>query len=518
MATGIKISKQLVGINAASTVLTRIISICVLLGVQYYLLRRVSPEEFSLYPLMTVLLLFLPLLLNIFLNPATRYVTLAYADDDRKRITEIVSTLAPIAIMAGLGLLVSGLIACFYIDKIVVVSPAYLFDARLMLVLIVATEALTLMLAPFSTAFHALQRITINNTILLSGEVTKAVVLSVLLLGVSPRILWFAVAHFIATVAVEITRAVMSRRMIPELIFRRSAIRWSMTRELMGFGFAVLLTSFSDFLRGAAPIWILNRFAGPIDVTSYHLGQSAYRHSMQLWMPVRQNTGAVLVAMTLKKQHARLRQTYYRGGRIALWLVLFISAPLLLFHEEVVRLYAGDTYQLAGSVMLLLLLRLPLQMMNGMLPQLATAKAQIWPLAMASFGTECVSIAAMLMVVGGYESGALAAAVVALLISVVSELFVVWHIGLSMVDGTRRDSLRKSLFPGVLPAVVAGLFWYMLLQYFQPDTWGQLLLAILPGWLIYFGTGLGCFLPEDRHDMNSAMTKISNSVKKLRTG
>ena len=117
MEVGVKISKKLVGINAASTVFTRLVSMVVLLGVQYYLLRRVSPEEFSIYPLMSMLLMFLPLIATIFQSSSFRYITLAYAKDDRKQITEVVSTLTPIISMVGLGLLMLGAISCYYIDQ-----------------------------------------------------------------------------------------------------------------------------------------------------------------------------------------------------------------------------------------------------------------------------------------------------------------------------------------------------------------------------------------------------------------
>lgn len=515
MAGGVKISKALVGINAASTIFTRVISMIVLLGVQYYLLRRVSPEEFSVYPLMSIFIMFLPLVSNIFAGGSPRFVTLAYAKKDGREITEIISTLTPLVLAAGACMFIAGIVVSCFIGDIFVIAPEYLFDARIMIFLLVAASAIELVLLPYTAAFYALQRITLINMIHLGGELVKVVILSVLLFGVSPRVLWIAVASFSATTLVAIMCAVLARRMIPEMVFDREAVRRDRIREFLSFGAGVFVFQLARVIRSTAPVWILNRFAGPVDVTCYHLGETAYRQTIQSWIPLRKSISPPLIAMTANRQYGRQRQAYYRGGRIAMWLIMFVCTPLLVFHDEIIRLYAGDTYMVAGGVMFMLLLRFPLEMMNAMLPQLSRARARVWPLAIVSLITECASITAILLVVWGYGKGALAAAGTALLISLASELFFMWPVALRLVDGKRMDSIKKTLVPGLAPALVTGLFLYGMAGTIQPDTWGGLLFSAMFGWVVYLATGYLCLLPEDRKDLITLLRMVGWKTRAL---
>lgn len=50
MNSRVEISKRLVLINSGSSVLAHLVNISILLWLHQYLLRRISPEEYSLYP------------------------------------------------------------------------------------------------------------------------------------------------------------------------------------------------------------------------------------------------------------------------------------------------------------------------------------------------------------------------------------------------------------------------------------------------------------------------------------
>lgn len=513
MPANIRISKRLVGINIASTVLTRILSIGVLLWTQYYLLRRISPEEFSIYPLVGILLFLLPLISSIFSNSSVRYVTAAYAKRDSEKITEIISTLTPIVVGSSIILLIIGLTASYYVNHIFVISPDFLTDARLMMGLLVISGACTMILDPFTTSFYTLQRFVLSNVIILSGELFKLAILCVLLIGVSPRIIWVVVAHTATTIIVSVVRATLSYKMMSELTFSSKAIRWNMAKELIEFGLASLIIQISKFMRGSAAIWILNRFASPVDVVSFHLGNVAYRQTWNAWMPVRSSIEPPLIAMHATNQQERLQHAYYRGGRLSLWLIMFICTPLMVFREEVIHLYAGQIYLLSAGVMLLLLLRMPLEFINSMLPQIARAKGKIKPLAIVLFGSECVSIVAMLLVIWNLGQGAIGAAAISLAITLFTELFAVWPLGLKMINGTRVDSLRKTVVPGLIPAIVAGAVWYGSLKMMKPDTWGDLFIAALPGIAVYIVIGYLCLLPEDRKDLRKVMKQIKSRLR-----
>ena len=511
MTSEVKISKRLALINAASTGATRTLRMGALLWMQYYLLRRISPEEFSIYPLAGIFLLFLSIINSIFSAPSFRFITMAYAKGDRNAVTEIISTIMPIVTGAGFLLLLLGITAAYFADSLFLIKPDYLADAQLVIGLFVISGTITLILEPLSAGFFTLQRAVTENLIHLTGEVIKICLLITLLLGVSPRVLWVAVAHFVTVITVSFLRATVSYRLLPEIKFNPKAIRWEYAGELLRFGFAAFTIMASKFLRNSTALWVLNRFATPVDVTSYHLGQTAYRQTLQIWLPIRGNIGPPLIAMVAKGQDSRIRQAYYRGGRIALWLILFVTTPLVIFRAEVINLYTGGIYSDAAIIMALLLLRYPVELINAMLPQVARAKGKVGTLAIVALTTQVVNICAILTVIWGLGYSAIAAAVCALTVTVISEIFLLWPLALRMVDGSVLGSLRKTFIPGVTPALTAAFAWHAIPLTVNPDSWTSLIMAIAPGCAVYLLVGWACLKTEDRQDFRKLLKIIRRS-------
>jgi len=61
VSTKVEISKRLVFINSLSGVATKVLNIAVLVWLYRYLLKRISTEEYALYPVLASLIAFLPL-------------------------------------------------------------------------------------------------------------------------------------------------------------------------------------------------------------------------------------------------------------------------------------------------------------------------------------------------------------------------------------------------------------------------------------------------------------------------
>ena len=60
MSAGIQISKRLVMVNSASSILAKMINVSVLVWLHQYLLSRISPEEYSLYAVLVSIVVLLP--------------------------------------------------------------------------------------------------------------------------------------------------------------------------------------------------------------------------------------------------------------------------------------------------------------------------------------------------------------------------------------------------------------------------------------------------------------------------
>lgn len=70
----VEISKKLVLINSASSLVTRMLSISVLIWLQQYLLKRITPEEYSLLPVLYSVMMFAPLVTTVLTAGLGRYI------------------------------------------------------------------------------------------------------------------------------------------------------------------------------------------------------------------------------------------------------------------------------------------------------------------------------------------------------------------------------------------------------------------------------------------------------------
>jgi len=195
MNSRVQLSKRLLLINSASSVVRYVLSVSVLIWLSQYLLRRIGDVEYSLYPLVVGVIVFIPLL-SLFLTAGlARFVTEAYAMGDDKKVTSIVSTMTVPLLGLAVVCLVAGLTFSWHIGHILTIPAGRLWDARIMLGLLVCCTALRLPLTPFVFGLYVEQRFVLQNVIGLAAEVVRIAILFALLFGVSTRVLWVVVAE-----------------------------------------------------------------------------------------------------------------------------------------------------------------------------------------------------------------------------------------------------------------------------------------------------------------------------------
>jgi len=339
MASRIEISKRLVMLNTASAVLARTINVSVVVWLHAYLLRRISPGEYQLLPLLTSIIFLLPLFTSVLTSGLGRFVMAAYAQGDDRGVTQIVSTMLPLLSAAGGLLLTGGLVLAWHVDVVLSVPPERLWDARIMMALLVFSAATKPPLTAFSVGFYAQQKFVLCNVIGVGSELLRVFVLFVLLFGVSTRVLWVVVANVAAELAASGVMLVLSRRMIPALRFRRREIRWERARELVAFGGWSSLGMLAYRLRETVVLMILNRAKMPMDAAAYmdlaifNIG-SLGRRQIDTWTDVMAGPlYPVVTGMHALAEKDRVRSIYLRGGRLALWLMLLVVPPQVPLHS-----------------------------------------------------------------------------------------------------------------------------------------------------------------------------------------
>jgi O-antigen/teichoic acid export membrane protein len=509
MSSRIEISKRLVLVNSASVVLARVVNVSVVLWLQQYLLRRVSDEEYVLLPVLMAVIALLPLFTSVLTSGLGRFIVTAYARDDERGITEIVSTMFPLLVAAGLVVLIGGAAFSWYVDRILSIAPDRVWDARIMMALLMLSVALRPPCAPFTVGLYVRQKFVLQNLLAVGNELLRLVLLATLLLAVSTRVLWVVVANVAAELCTMAAMVMVSRRLVPGLRFRVHEIRWGRARELLSFGGWNFLGVVAWRLQQTMIPLILNKLATPMDLVVYHVGFLPRRQIDQWTDTMAVPLYPVVTGMHAMGEQGRIHNIYLRGGRLALWTMLVAAIPAIIYSPTVIRLYVGSGYAQAATVMALTLAGLPLAAGTWMMWQVANATARVRATGLYALVTQLVTIAATWYVVSRLGWGGMGAALAGFLVGAVSSVLVGWPLGLRLAGVKFETWVRQTLIPGLTPACLAAPAWVALDLLVRPESWAALGLCTAAGVLCYAAVLLAlCLEPSDRADLAEILARM----------
>jgi len=510
-AVSVLISKKIVFINSACSAATHLLNVSVLVWMYNYLLERIPPEQFAIYAVVFAVMAFAPLFSVLLTGGVSRYIIDAYARNDTGRVTEILSSIFPPLVGAGLALLFSGLVLSWHIGEVLTIPAEYLGDARLMMVLLVFAFVYRMVLVPYGVGFNVKQRFVLLNGIYISRDLVRIALLFILLLGVSTRVLWVVVASVTADLVAVTVITWWSRRMIPQLRFNASLFNLRMARLLVSFGFWTTLGQVAAMVHNSTGTLVLNKLGTPLAVTAYYVGSMVDRQTSRLTSFASVPLQPALTAMYSGGDRRRLGNTYLRGGRYALWATLAIGCPLMIYSSEFIRLYLGDRYLEAATVITLLAATYPFTYSNFFLAQVAMATARVKSFFVAAFITQVISVGLMIYLVEWWQAGAtgVSAAICATLI--ISQLVCFWPMALRLAEVSFFRFVRETLLPGMGPAAGASVIWLGLKLYDPPDTWLTLAIYALAGYLIYAVVlYTACLQAQERADIIGAVKAFAH--------
>ncbi len=505
----VPVSKKLVLINSASSIAAYLLNTGVLLWLQPFLLGRVSLDEYALYPVVVAPLVFVPLLSIVLTGGLGRFGVEAYARGDRERVTRIVSTMFPLLAGVGAVIMILGILFAWKVEYVLEIAPPLVDDARLMLVLLVAAAALRVVLSPFEIGLFIRQKFILLNSIQVTTQIFRFTLLMVLLFGISPRVLWLVVAATFADSLGLITTVILSCRYVPSLRFRLRCFGWGCAPELLSFGgWTFVMQAASTLRRGVIPI-LLNRLSTALQVSCFYLGSLALQQIQYMTYLAMQPLLPALVAMHTRGDRNGLADVYLRGGRIGLWFVTFITLPLMIFSRELFNIYVGSEYFDAALVMALLLVMLPFQYGNVMLSHLAMATGKVRQFSLQVLFNQGISLALSAMLIWRADMGAVGAAIGASVVLTVMQPLVMWRMGCRMAGVTFKQWVKITVIPGVIPSLVGLPGWLAMKMLLSPESWGDLIVAVVPGAVLFLAGLLFFSLSAvDRSDLKKILSRF----------
>ncbi len=471
------VSKRLVAINSASSLLAKIVNMTVLLWMYQYLLSRLSAAEFAVLPVVTSLIVFAPLFFSMFTSGISRFVVEAYAKGEFAKVTGIVSSIFPLLACSGVVFVAVGTVFALNIDKVLNIPLGSVDDSQIMMLLLVLNFTVQMLALPFLSGFHVQQRFVELNLIGILRDLLRICLLLVLLLGIGPQVIWVVVATVISETSYSVFTVLRARRILPQLRLDLSLFSWRQARQLTGFGLWTTLGRLGNMMYTNAATILLNIYGTPVDVTSYHIGATFFRQIDGTVGLAAQPLQPALTAMHALDDRKRLGNTVLRGGRYALWVTLLVATPLAFFADVFIGLYLPDGYDTASMVIVFFMVIFPFTAPTALLAMTAMATAHVRAFFLPAFLFQLAGMVLMVLALRYTDLGAIGVTLSLTAITVASQLLYYWPLATRIVQITPRQFMSSLLWPGVIPAIAAAAAALLLRLFALPDTWSELVLA-----------------------------------------
>jgi len=511
----ITISKGLVGINSISSVGAMLLNSLITIWLQQYLLNRVSPEEYSLIAVLGALMIVMPLFSTILTSSISRFIIEAFSNNDSQKVTQIVSTIFPFLFTLSVIIALLGYFTVRYINKILVIDPAQLFTARIMLSIMLFSFVLRLLLAPFSIGLYVQQKIVILKMINIGTILLRIMLLAILLLNISTSVIWVVASSTISELIGLFLITYISCNQIPELRYRRKEFRRSLVKPLLAFGWWNSIGQLGSIIRSALDPIILNRYATSVDVTVFYLGSLADRLIRRITSVGISPILPQLTAMHANNQKERIAKIFLRLGRFSVWVTFFMIGYLFVYGKEIFQIYLKTNYTIyssASTVMLLLIGYLPMAYCITGLNYIVVATAKNKAYMIITALSQLLNLAITFYLVVFLKMGAVGSAAATLITGTIVTLFAYLPLSFKIIDVTLKQLFTETIIPGFIPGLFSIAIWFALREMIHPSNLLELFYSFLPGAGLYILVLLRWSLrPEDRRDFE----QIAKRIKRL---
>lgn len=507
------VSKRLVAINAASSIVTRILNVTVLVWMYQYLITRIPAEEFAVYPVVTAIMVFAPLFFAFVTSGISRYVVDAYARGDFDEVRTILSSMMPLLTLAAGIFLVAGLAFSAYIHHVLNIPPQMIQDAQIMMGLLVVSFIVQMMALPFLAGYHVKQRFVELNLLMVLRDLLRIALLLILLLTLETRVIWVVVATVISEMLFQIVTIIRARRMVPELRFDHRLVNWARARQLLGFGAWTSLGRLGATMYTNAATLILNFHGSAVDITSYFIGATFFRQLEGLIGTAITPLLPVLTAMNAEDDRQRFTATVFRGGRYGLWVAMMVVTPLMIYADDFILLYLGPDYAQASMVIILFMIIFPFNHPTVLLPLAAMAMARVREFFLPAFLFQLAGLGLMFLFTAGLDMGAIGVTMALTIITIGSQLSYYWQLCLKLTDRPFRDFASAVLKPGLAPAVAGTIAWTGMKLAVPIESWLTLFICAGTGGCVYLAVLFGfCLDKSERHDVKAGLAKLRNTL------
>ncbi len=345
--------KRRIGLNVVWNWLGVLVNVAAGFVVAPFLVHRLGDTGYGLWIFIASLTGYFGLLDLGIRGSVGRYLAYYLAQDDERRMNEILSsafamllaagTVAATAVIAGRGWLLQ-----------LVEVPAPLMDpARMALLVVGVNLGCALVLNVYDATLWAYQRFDLSNAIDVPVTVLR-VALTLYFVRHGSGLLALAWITLLATIVTGALKFAFTAFVAPRLKARLADVNTAAIRTIFGYGFWNLVRMVGAMTRRALGPVVVGSWLGLAAVTPFSLASNLIAYALELVVAA---AGVLLPVATAFHAQGRNReqgQLLLDGGRACLVLGLVIAGAFLVLGPAFISLWVGERLRTAGYLLAIL--------------------------------------------------------------------------------------------------------------------------------------------------------------------
>jgi O-antigen/teichoic acid export membrane protein len=457
-----------------------------------FLLHRLGASTYGLWIVIASLTSYFGVLDLGVRGSVGRNVALFRARGDLAGLNGIFSTaFFYLCAVAALSLVVT-IGALYFFFWVVQVEPDQVQTARLALLLVGLSFALSLPLQAFDGILWAYQRFDLQNgidipTVLLRAGLTCYVV------GAGHGLVGLAAITLLTSLAGLAVKSLLALRLEPDLRIGWTHVDRASSKGLFGYGVWYFMLSLVRTIAPPVNLLIVGSRLGIALVAPFNVVTGLIGYANQFLIAGTQVLTPLATALHARDDQERQRTLFIAGGRGCLALTLLLVSLFVFLGRPLIRLWMGPTMEYAFPLLLILSAGELLPMSQWITYSMILGKGRHRLLALASLLEIAVSVGGALLLTtegAGLFGICLAMAIPAALARGICPLV----LGCRLVGVAPASYLARAVLPSLTTAAGPVLLLGLATAWWTPSTWPEIFLFGITYTILYLGVaGIGLF-------------------------
>ena len=426
--------------NTALLYVRMFISMIISLYTSRVILDTLGVEDYGIYNVVGGLVGMFGIVTATLNTAINRFLTFELGKENKERLKRVFSTSVTIqVILSIIVVVIAETLGLWYVNNVMVLPPDRLYAAQWCFQFSIVTCVIGLIVVPYNSVIIAHEKMSVYAYMgIFSAFFTLGIAL---LIAYSPidRLIFYGFMLLMSTVITFFVYVFYCRRRFEEARFQITFDK-EMFRSMFGFAGWNVIGAGSGILRDYGGNLLLNYYFGPAVNAARGISNSVNNAITQF-----SNNFTIALNPQITKSYASGNNDYlfnliYRGARLSVFMMLFISAPVLLNTSFLLGVWLKEVPEHAVLFTQLVIIYTMFEMISGPLVTSMLATGNIKNYQIVVGGIQCLNIplAWLLLHFGAMPETVVVVSIVIAHCTLISRLFMLRN----MIKISARSFLR----------------------------------------------------------------------------